>query len=85
MNTSKASQLNGRVAFRSLTGGHDRARNKTIKVSVPQDMIWALEWTADNPIRIELMDDGSLRMTQVNAEEYDLEITNSGWKKRGRR
>lgn len=78
MNKAKAAQLNGRIAFRSLTG----VTGKTIKVSIPPEMVWALEWTGDEPIRIEMQDDGSLRLTQVKAKEYDLTITNTGWKRR---
>lgn len=72
----KVNPLDRRVQFRALKGGGPTCRNATVSVSIPLDMLDLLKWTRDKPIRVEFQSEPSqrpsLRLQQVNPEEYDL-------------
>lgn len=65
------------VAFRSLNGLE--RKNVSVKVAIPRQMLDTLKWSNDRPVKIEAMSDGSIRLTQVNADEYDLVYVRQHW------
>jgi hypothetical protein len=78
-NDDKRQQLldESSVDYKSLNNGC---------VRIPDRMRRILKWTHDKPIRIELMNDGTVRLTQVEPDEYGLQRGNmGGWQVKARR
>lgn len=72
-----------REQFRSLRVPGRHSRNQTVAITIPREMVWALEWTGLKPVKIELMDDRSLRITEMDPETEGLvRGGNHGWRRR---
>ena len=82
-NRKSHSPLDRRVQFRSLGPGGGRSKSRHLKI--PPDMIAALQWNSEWPIRIEANEEArTMTLSQVDPATEDLVRENLIWREKRR-